>query len=166
LARCHITVDRTTWRTLEEDDTATKEVREAVEIKMKLANFDDTPQAFTIVAFSLLILIRKNVTENNRDGWFENRWRALAHIASVLIDADRIEPHNNTRIPPPPGRTLQNSNRVSQVICKYCKKTGHIIEDCCKRMYNNQSRNNQSYNGQRQGNGRTPVNTGAAPGPG
>lgn len=45
------------------------------------------------------------------------------------------------------------------MICRYCKKLGHVIEDCRKRMFNNQSRNNQI-----QGNGQIPAKTGTAPG--
>lgn len=92
LARCHVSVEKTTWITLEEVKEETKDVREDVAKLMGLDNFDATPQACTIVALSTLILIGKNVTEVNRDGWFKNRWRALAHVASVSIDADRMEP--------------------------------------------------------------------------
>lgn len=65
---------------------------------------------------------------------------------------------NNMQIPPPPGRALQNSNNT-QVVCRYCKNMGHVIEDCRKRMFNNQFRNNQA-----QGNGQIPAKTGATPG--
>lgn len=66
---------------------------------------------------------------------------------------------NNMQIPPPPGTAPQNSSNTAQVMCRYCKKMGHVIEDCRKRMFNNQSRNNQV-----QGNGQIPAKTGATPG--
>ncbi|KMQ85721.1 hypothetical protein RF55_15554 [Lasius niger] len=92
LSRCHIIVEKSTWETLNEVDTETKDVREAVAESMGFDNFDSAPQAFTVVALSVLILIGKNVTEVNRDGWFRNRWKELAHVSSVSIDADRMEP--------------------------------------------------------------------------
>lgn len=68
--------------------------------------------------------------------------------------------HNNMRIPPSPGRPSQNSNNTinSQAECRYCKKTGHVIENCRKLIFNNQTRN------QAQGNGQTPVKAGTTPG--
>ncbi|KYM96275.1 hypothetical protein ALC62_09294 [Cyphomyrmex costatus] len=66
--------------------------------------------------------------------------------------------YNNTRTPPPPGGS-QNPSNTPQIICRYCKKVGHAIEDCRKLAYNNQIRNNQT-----QGNGEIPAKTGAIPG--
>lgn len=92
LHRCHIRVEKTTWATLEEVEEATRDVREYVARQMGFTDFDTAPQSYTVVALSILILIGKNVTEANRDGWFRNRWRALAHVASVSVDADMMEP--------------------------------------------------------------------------
>lgn len=66
---------------------------------------------------------------------------------------------NNTQTPPPPGSQMQNSRNMYQVECRYCKKPGHIIENCRKRIFNNQSRNIQI-----QGNGQIPATTGTVPG--
>lgn len=60
-------------------------------------------------------------------------------------------------LPPPPGRSPQNHG--NQIICRYCKKEGHVLADCRKRAYNNQIRNNQG-----QGNEPIPAKTGATPG--
>ncbi|KMQ89502.1 glyceraldehyde-3-phosphate dehydrogenase [Lasius niger] len=92
LSRCHIKVGKTTWETLAVVEAETKEVQEAVAESMGFDDFDSAPQACTVVALSVLILIGKNVTEVNRDGWFRNRWKALAHVSSVSVDADRMEP--------------------------------------------------------------------------
>lgn len=92
LAHCHLTVTHKVWNTIEEVKEGTKEIRETVADLMKLGGFYVTPQAYTIVALSVLILIGKNVTENNRAGWFKNRWKALANVANVSLDDDRIEP--------------------------------------------------------------------------
>ena len=66
--------------------------------------------------------------------------------------------YNNTRIPPPPGGS-QNPGNTSQIICRYCRKVGHTIENCRKRAFNNQVRNSQM-----QGNEKIPVKTGVIPG--
>lgn len=67
--------------------------------------------------------------------------------------------HNNTRIPPPQRGVSENLNNTPRVECRYCKKVGHVIEDCRKRIFNNQFRNNQA-----QGNEQIPAKTGTAPG--
>lgn len=64
-----------------------------------------------------------------------------------------------SQIPPPLGGSLQNQSNMSEIICRYCKKPGHVIEDCRKRAYNNQFRDYQV-----QGNGQIPAKTGATPG--
>ncbi|KYQ48805.1 hypothetical protein ALC60_12143 [Trachymyrmex zeteki] len=66
--------------------------------------------------------------------------------------------YNNPRTPSPPGES-QNPGNTSQIICRYCKKMGHAIEDCRKRAFNNQVRNSQV-----QGNEEIPAKTGAIPG--
>jgi len=66
--------------------------------------------------------------------------------------------YNNTRIPPPPGGP-RNPGNTSQIICRYCRKIGHAIENCRKRAFNNQVRNSQV-----QGNEKIPAKTGAIPG--
>lgn len=83
---------KTTWKTLEAVDEESKEIQDDLAIVIKFESFDSIPQACTIVALSTLILVGKNVTENNKDSWFRNRWKALANVANVTIDADRIEP--------------------------------------------------------------------------
>lgn len=66
--------------------------------------------------------------------------------------------NTNTRaLPPPPKGPSQNPG--NQIICRYCKKEGHVLADCRKRAYNNQIHNNQA-----QGNEPIPANTGANPG--
>ncbi|AXA52563.1 putative capsid [Linepithema humile rhabdo-like virus 1] len=92
LKRCNMEANKVSWTSIEEVKDETKDTREAVALEMGLDNFDSSPQSSTIVALSTLILIGKNVTDVNRDGWFRNRWRGLANIATVLIDADRLEP--------------------------------------------------------------------------
>lgn len=94
MSHCHLEVDLTTWSTIEMVKLSTKAVREEVASLMKLDSFDKTSQACSIVALSTLILIGKNVTDQNRAGWFRNRWRALAlaNVVNVIIDDNRIEP--------------------------------------------------------------------------
>lgn len=72
-----------------------------------------------------------------------------------------------------------SGNRYNQInstiICRYCKKPGHTIEECRRRLYNtnqnnygNNNRNNYGNNyqqfGQNQGNQQTPEKTGATSG--
>lgn len=60
--------------------------------------------------------------------------------------------------------TQQNSNNQNQntsITCRYCKKPGHILEECRKRIYNN---NVRQQNLQGQGNEQIPARTGATPG--
>jgi len=68
-----------------------------------------------------------------------------------------------------PSSTIQNSNPIIQnstnnqnvtMTCRYCKKLGHTLEECRKRMYNNNLRRNS----QAQGNEQIPARTGATPG--
>jgi len=61
------------------------------------------------------------------------------------------------RTPPSSGRP-QHPGNTSQIICRYCKKVEHAIEDCRKRAFNNQVRNSQT-----QGNEKIPAKTGAIP---
>lgn len=92
LARCHVKIAKTAWKTADEIHTATQSAREKMAEKIGLSSFDEAPQAFTVIALSSLILIGKNVTEVGRDGWFRNRWRALPHVVGVSMDIDKIEP--------------------------------------------------------------------------
>jgi len=46
------------------------------------------------------------------------------------------------------------------MICRYCKKLGHTLEECRKRMYNNNLRRNS----QAQGNEQIPARTEATQG--
>jgi len=64
---------------------------------------------------------------------------------------------------------MQNSNPIIQnstnsqnvtITCKYCKNLGHTLEECRKRMYNNNLRRNSHA----QGNEQIPARTGATPG--
>nr|UXD80088.1 putative capsid protein [Myrmica rubra rhabdo-like virus 1] len=92
LTKCHYKVDRTSWPTIAEAREGTREVRESLADIIGIGSFDDSPQMFTIIALSTLILIGKNVTEDNREGWFKNRWRALAHISNVRFDVEKVSP--------------------------------------------------------------------------
>lgn len=59
------------------------------------------------------------------------------------------------------GQAFGNQNFVNQtVMCRYCKKQGHKIEECRKRIYNN----NLRQNAQVQGNEFVPERTGAISG--
>jgi len=51
--------------------------------------------------------------------------------------------NNDTHIPSSPGRP-QNPGNTFQIICRYCKKVGHAIEDYRKRTFNNQVRNSKT----------------------
>ena len=53
-----------------------------------------------------------------------------------------------------------NQNLNTTIICRYCKKSGHTLEECRRRIYNN----NLRQNSQNQGNEQIPVRTGATPG--
>ena len=66
--------------------------------------------------------------------------------------------YDNTQTSPP-LRGLQNPGNTSQIMCRYCKKVGHAIEECRKRAFNNQVRSSQT-----QGNEEIPAKTGATPG--
>lgn len=68
LSHCHLNVTRKIWKTIDEVKADTLDIRNDTANLMKLDSFDSTPQACTIVALSVLILIGKNVTENNRAG--------------------------------------------------------------------------------------------------
>lgn len=71
---------------------------------------------------------------------------------------------NNYKQSPPtmrnPNTNIQNSTYSATATCRYCKKFGHTLEECRKRMYNN----NLRQNSQVQGNEQTPARTGATPG--
>jgi len=65
--------------------------------------------------------------------------------------------------------TIQNSNPIIRnstdnqnvtMTCRYCKKLGHTLEECRKRMHNNNLRRNS----QAQGNEQIPARTEATPG--
>lgn len=60
----------------------------------------------------------------------------------------------------PNNRIPNNQNRVATITCRYCKKLGHTLEECRKRIHNNNVRQNI----QRQGNEQIPARTGATPG--
>lgn len=68
--------------------------------------------------------------------------------------------YNNTRISSSPSEgTLQTPGNAFPVVCRYCKKPGHVLENCRRRTFNNQFRDNQM-----QGNGQIPAKIGATPG--
>lgn len=50
----------------------------------------------------------------------------------------------------PSNNNNYNNNRrvftVEQKFCRYCKRSGHLIEQCRKREYNNQNRMNSNSN--------------------
>lgn len=69
--------------------------------------------------------------------------------------------NNNNRQPFTSSNTSSNPNNQSTIItCRYCKKIGHTLQECRKRIYNN----NQRQNSQTQGNEGIPARTGATPG--
>lgn len=82
MAHCHLSINLTNWTIIDEVRDSTKDIREDVAEMMKLESFDTTSQACSVVALSVLILIGKNVTEQNRSGWFRNRWKALTNVMS------------------------------------------------------------------------------------
>ena len=41
----------------------------------------------------------------------------------------------------PPNDNQQNSEKA-KIVCHYCKKPGHVIRDCCKRMRKEQEQRN------------------------
>lgn len=60
----------------------------------------------------------------------------------------------------------QFNQRNSIKTCRYCKKTGHLIDECRKRIYNNNKNNNNDnrYDKQNQGNRQIPERNGATSG--
>jgi len=77
----------------------------------------------------------------------------------TLHGNNNISNNNNNNNAKP--STSDNQSQANEVItCRYCKKLGHSIEECRKRIYNN----NLRQNNQIQGNGQIPERTGAIPG--
>ena len=70
---CHLQLEKVSFSTIAEIDFASKNMILDLCDWIGLPNFEDYPQVFVVIAVSLLILIGKNVVENNRLGWFKNR---------------------------------------------------------------------------------------------
>lgn len=81
--------------------------------------------------------------------------------------------NNKGRFPQYPTNNFKFQNHpkveanIHTIICRYCKKLGHKIEDCRKRKFNNDRKQNQvgsdSNQGQRSGNESGPGTSGSAP---
>ena len=69
---CRIEVRKRSLTTSEEIEIATRDIATTMATSMGLTSFDEYPPVFIVVAISILILIGKNVIENNRIGWFRN----------------------------------------------------------------------------------------------
>lgn len=67
--------------------------------------------------------------------------------------------NNNNPKQPSFSDSQPNSNQSGIIICRYCKKSGHKLEECRKRIYNNNLQQNSN-----QGNEQIPARTGATPG--
>jgi len=79
----------------------------------------------------------------------------------TLREINNISNNNNNNNNNAKPSTSDNQSQANEVItCRYCKKLGHSIEECRKRIYNN----NLRQNNQIQGNGQIPERTGAIPG--
>lgn len=90
--------------------------------------------------------------------WQINKQQDKTKIEN-LRKPNNINSNNNNK----QSSLIQNSNNQNQtatIICRYCKKLGHTLEECRKRIYNN----NLRQNGQRQGNEQIPARIGATPG--
>jgi len=73
---------------------------------------------------------------------------------------NNINNNNNNNNNAKPFTSGNQSQANELITCRYCKKVGHSIEECRKRIYNN----NLRQNNQIQGNDQIPERTGAVPG--
>lgn len=67
-----------------------------------------------------------------------------------------------------PHSSNNSNNQSGTVVCRYCKKIGHSIDVCRKRIYNNSrqiSNSNTAVTGSNQNNFATQQNPGNEPGP-
>ena len=69
---------------------------------------------------------------------------------SIAQRRDRVmwgpqQPRNNYTSQPNFNPQVNPSQNSRNIICNYCKSTGHMIKDCRRREYNNKMREQQNY---------------------
>ena len=89
---CQLQLKKVEFTTFEQIDKASIDIISELCEWIGLSDFNSYPQVFVVIAVSILILIGKNVVENNRLGWFKNRWRSLSHVAGYNVQVDSLNP--------------------------------------------------------------------------
>ncbi|KAL0107437.1 hypothetical protein PUN28_015775 [Cardiocondyla obscurior] len=108
---------------------------------------------------------RDNVTNQSNNNF--RRERTTFMNQNPINRQQNFNTRGNNFLRPNFNRNLNNTNQnynhngfnQNTIICMYCKKPGHILKECRKRIYDNSQQNFQN-----QGNGQIPAKNGATPG--
>lgn len=101
----------------------------------------------------------KNFLQNTTNRFVPRQFQQSTHQTFPSNTGSFQRNFNTNQFKTTTGRT----NQSEPIMCNYCKKFGHIIEECRKREYNNKIYNKQ-INQSNQGNRRIPEPTGATSG--